>query len=134
MALMDDFTAYMNRMMGPYFAPLDSGGEAWTPTADVTENDQVYHVDIDLPGVAKEDITVDIEGQELMVSGECKKFEHVEGAAERRSSRRIGRFEFALRLPHAIEADRGEAELTDGVLCMTIPKTSSPGHKKIQIT
>lgn len=134
LSLMDDFTAYMNRMMGPYFSPLDAGGEAWAPMADVSETDEVYHVDIDLPGVVKEDVTVDIEGQELLVTGECKKLDHVEGAAERRSSRRIGKFEFALRLPHAIDAGRGEAELKDGVLCMTIPKTSSPGHKKIQIT
>lgn len=133
LSLMDDFTAYMNRMMGPYFSPLDSGGEAWTPTADVTENDQVYHVDIDLPGITREDVTVDLEGQELTVSGECKKLEHAEGVA-RRISRRTGEFEFALRLPHAIDADRAEAELKDGVLCMTIPKTSSPGHKKIQVT
>lgn len=133
MNLMDDFSNYMNRMMGPYFAPLDTGEEAWAPTADVTENDEAYHVDIDLPGVEKGDIMVDLEGQELTVSGESKKFEHMEGSA-RRLTRRTGKFEFALRLPHAIDANGCTAELGDGVLCMTIPKTSSPGHKKIQVT
>lgn len=133
MSLIDDFSAYMNRMMGPYFSPLDAGEEAWAPTADVTENDEVYHVDIDLPGVEKQDITVDVEGQDLTVSGMSKKFEHVEGGTARRSSRRIGNFEFALRLPHAIDAGKGEAEFKDGVLCMTLPKTTSAGHKKIEV-
>ncbi|WP_168801566.1 Hsp20/alpha crystallin family protein [Glycomyces buryatensis] len=133
MSLIDDFTAYMNRMMGPYFSPLDAGEGSWAPTADVTENDEVYHVDIDLPGVEKQDITVDIEGQDLTVSGTSKKFDHVEGGTARRSSRRIGDFEYALRLPHAIDADKGSAEFKDGVLCMTLPKTTSEGHKKIEV-
>ncbi|MDN3240571.1 Hsp20/alpha crystallin family protein [Glycomyces tritici] len=131
--LIDDFTAYMNRMMGPYYSPLEAGGEAWTPMADVTENDQEYHVDIDLPGVEKEDVMVDIEGQELTVSGECKKLEHVEGVA-RRVSRHSGAFELILRLPHAIDAGGCTAELTNGVLCLTVPKTAAAGHKKIEVT
>jgi HSP20 family protein len=134
-SLMDDFTAYMNRMMGqPYFSPLDSGDDAWAPTADVTENDEVYHIDIELPGVEKGDITVDLEGQDLMVTGESKKFEHIEGSSARRMSRRIGKFEYSLRLPHAIDADSCHAELADGVLCVTVSKSSASGHKKIQVT
>jgi len=133
MSLVDDFSNYMNRMMGPYFSPLASGDESWAPAADVTENEEVYHVDIDLPGVEKEDITVDLEGQELTVSGQSKKFEHIEEGTARRSSRRIGKFEYALSLPHAVDAERCSADYVNGVLCMTIPKTSASGHKKIQI-
>jgi HSP20 family protein len=134
MSLIDDFSAYMNRMMGPYYSPMDTSAEAWTPTADVTENDEAYHVDIDLPGVEKEDISVNIEGQELTVSGESKKFDHIEGGSSRRTSRQVGSFEFALRLPHAVDANGCTAELSNGVLCMTVPKTSSEGHKKIEVT
>jgi HSP20 family protein len=133
MSLMDDFTAYMNRMMGPYFSPLATEEGAWTPTADVGENASEYHVDIDLPGVHREDITVDIEGQELTVSGDYRKEEHIEGTP-RRATRREGRFEFAVRLPHAVDADRCAAELKDGVLCLTVPTASSAGHKTIEIT
>jgi HSP20 family protein len=132
MSLMDDFSAYMNRMMGPYFAPLATEEGAWTPSADVGENANDYHVDIDLPGVHREDITIDIEGQELTVSGDFRKEDHIE--SPRRSTRREGRFEFAVRLPHAVDADRCAAELKDGVLCLTVPKAASPGHKTIEIT
>lgn len=133
MGLMDDFSAYMNRVMGPYFAPLATDEGAWTPMADVGENADEYHVDIDLPGVHRESITIAIEGQELTVSGDFRKEEHIEGTA-RRSTRREGRFEFAVRLPHPVDADRCAAELKDGVLCLTVPKASSPGHKTIEIT
>jgi HSP20 family protein len=134
MHLMDDFTAYMNQVMGPYFSPLETGEGAWSPTADVSENDEAYHVDIDLPGVEKQDITIDLEGQELSVTGEARKLEHMEGATARRSARSIGKFEFAVRLPHPVDASSCTAEFTDGVLCMTLPKTASGDHKTIEIT
>lgn len=76
MSLMDDFSAYMNRMMGPYFSPLATGEGSWTPLSDVSEKPEAYHVDIELPGVAREDVTVDIEGQELTVTGEFHREDH----------------------------------------------------------
>jgi HSP20 family protein len=132
MSLMDDFSAYMNRMMGPYFSPLATGEGSWTPLSDVSEKPEAYHVDIELPGVAREDVTVDIEGQELTVTGEFHREDHGDGTG-RHSSRREGRFEFGLRLPHAVDAANCAAELTDGVLCLTIPKAASEGHRKIEI-
>ncbi|MFG3343212.1 Hsp20/alpha crystallin family protein [Glycomyces sp. NPDC048151] len=132
MGLMDDFSAYMNRMMGPYFAPMETGEGSWTPLSDVSENAEAYHVDIELPGVAREDITVDIEGQELTVTGEFHREDHGDGTG-RRSSRREGRFEFGLRMPHTVDAANCSASLEDGVLCLTIPKAASEGHRKIEI-
>jgi HSP20 family protein len=131
-SLMDDFSAYMNRMMGPYFSPLATSEETWTPLSDVSENAEAYHVDIELPGVTREDVTVDIEGQELTVSGEFHREDHGEGTG-RRSSRREGRFEYGLSMPHTVDADKCSAIMTDGVLCLTIPKVASKGHKKIEI-
>lgn len=133
MHLMDDFTAYMNQVMGPYFTPLESGEGAWAPAADVSENDGAYHVDIDLPGVEKEDITVGLEGHELTVTGESKKLEHMEGSTSRRATRSVGKFEFALRLPHPVDAAGCTAEFTNGVLCLTIPKTMSGEHQTIEV-
>ncbi|MEV3937226.1 Hsp20/alpha crystallin family protein [Glycomyces sp. NPDC049804] len=129
---MDDFTAYMNQVMGPYFAPLESAEGAWAPSADVSENDEAYHVDIDLPGVEKEDITVGLEGQELTVTGESKKLEHMEGST-RRAARSVGKFEFAVRLPHAVDSAACTAEFSNGVLCMTLPKTATGDHKTIEV-
>ncbi|MFI6661410.1 Hsp20/alpha crystallin family protein [Streptomyces sp. NPDC050523] len=48
---------------------------AWTPLADVTESDDAFHVEIELPGVKSKDIDVEANGQELVVTGEIKEKE-----------------------------------------------------------
>ncbi|MCH7231384.1 Hsp20/alpha crystallin family protein [Glycomyces sp. L485] len=128
----DDFPAYMNRMMGSFLPSMDVTEQAWTPLADVSENDKEYHVDIEVPGVDRDEIAIEMEGQELTVSGEYRRESHMEGNA-RHSTRRSGQFEYAVRLPHGVDADKSSAVLEHGVLCLTIPKTTSPGHKKIKI-
>lgn len=133
MSLIDDFTAYMNRMMGPYFPSMDVGDQSWTPLVDMSENDMEYHIDIEAPGVMREDLTIGIEGQEFSVSGKYRSEDHHEGNDVRRSSRRGGQFEYTVRLPHAVDADKSSAELKDGVLCVSIPKKESPEQKKIAI-
>ncbi|WP_205325814.1 Hsp20/alpha crystallin family protein [Glycomyces sp. YM15] len=133
MSVLDDFAGYMNRMMGPYFPSADVGDQAWTPLVDMSENDKEYHIDIEAPGVKREDLSIDIEGQQLSVSGKYSSEDHHEGNDVRRSSRRSGQFEYTVRLPHAVDADKSSAELKDGVLCIAIPKKESAEQKRITI-
>lgn len=133
MSVLDDFAGYMNRMMGPYLPSVDVGDQAWTPLVDMSENDTEYHIDIEAPGVNREDLAIAIEGQDFSVSGKYSSEDHHEGNDLRRSSRRSGQFEYTVRLPHAVDSDKTTAELKDGVLCVTIPKMESPGQKKIAI-
>lgn len=133
MSVLDDFAGYMNRMMGPYLPSTDMGEHAWTPYVDMSENDKEYHVDIEAPGVKREDLAIDMAGQELAVSGKYRSEDHHEGNDVRRSSRRSGQFEYTVRLPHAVDADKSSASLKDGVLCIVIPKKESAGQKKIAI-
>jgi HSP20 family protein len=128
MSLIDDFSAYMNRMMGPYMPSVDVGDQSWTPLVDMSENDTEYHIDIEAPGVMREDLMIGIEGQEFSVSGKYRSEDHHEGNDVRRSSRRSGQFEYMVRLPHAVDSDKVSAELKDGVLCVSIPKMESPGQ------
>jgi HSP20 family protein len=134
LSVLDDFAGYMNRMMGPYFPSADMAEQqTWTPFVDMSENDQEYHIDIEAPGVRREDLDIDIEGQELTVRGEYRSEDHHEGNDVRRSSRRSGQFEYSVRLPHAIDPDKSSAVLQDGVLCIAVPKKASKGQKKITI-
>ncbi|MDA1359426.1 Hsp20/alpha crystallin family protein [Glycomyces luteolus] len=133
MSVLDDFAGYMNRMMGPYFPAGDMGDQTWTPLVDMSENDKEYHIDIEAPGVMREDLSIDIEGQELSVSGKYRSEDHHEGNDVRRSSRRSGQFEYTVRLPHTVDAGKSSAELKDGVLCISVPKKESAGQKKIAI-
>jgi HSP20 family protein len=133
LSVLDDFAGYMNRMMGPYFPSADMAEQTWTPPVDMSENDKEYHIDIEAPGVRREDLDIDIEGQELSVSGRYRSEDHHEGNDVRRSSRRSGQFEYTVRLPHTIDPDKADAVLSDGVLCIVVPKKASKGQKKITI-
>ncbi len=105
---------------------------AWTPLADVTESDDAFHIEIELPGVKSKDINVDANGQELVVTGEIKEKESK--GVLRRSTRRIGSFEYRLRLPGEVDTERINARMSDGVLNITVPKAEVAKPRRIEIS
>ncbi|MFJ8632069.1 Hsp20/alpha crystallin family protein [Streptomyces sp. NPDC093568] len=104
---------------------------AWTPLADVRESDAAFQVEIELPGVKSKDINVEANGQELVVSGEIKEKERK--GVLRRSTRRTGAFEYRLRLPGEVDTEKINAQMSDGVLAITVPKAevAKPRHVEI---
>ena len=127
----EDMHRQMNHLMNSVFPQLDVMNGAWTPAADLAETDDEYHLEIDVPGVKRSDISIDLDGQDLMVSGEFSERRH-EGHL-RHSTRRTGRFEYSVRLPHMVEADKVDAELKNGVLRISVPKAEQARQRKIQI-
>lgn len=86
---------------------------AWTPPADVSESEDAFHIDIELPGVKSRDIDVEANGPELVVTGEIKERERK--GVLRRSTRRVGAFEYRLRLPGELDTHKIKAEMQDGL-------------------
>lgn len=107
----------------------DTGG--W-PAADVEETDQAYLVELELPGVKREDASVEVAGGELVVTGEIKERERV--GFLRRRTRRVGQFDYRVSLPADIETDQVSASLADGVLTVRVPKTEQARPRKIPIS
>ncbi|MEU6303329.1 Hsp20/alpha crystallin family protein [Streptomyces chartreusis] len=105
---------------------------AWTPLADVTESDDAFHVEIELPGVKSKDINVEANGQELVVTGEIKEKERK--GVLRRSTRRTGSFEYRLRLPGEVDNEKINAQMSDGVLTITVPKAEVAKPRHIEIS
>lgn len=105
---------------------------AWTPLADVTESDDAFHVEIELPGVKSKDINVEANGQELVVTGEIKEKERK--GVLRRSTRRTGSFEYRLRLPGEVDTEKTNAQMSDGVLTITVPKAEVAKPRHIEIS
>jgi HSP20 family protein len=120
----------MNAVADPSFAPA-ADAPAWLPSADISETDDAYLIEVDLPGVDRADLDVQVDGSDLVVTGEVKP-----KIRERllRRTRRTGRFEFRATLPADLDPDRVEAHLSDGVLTVTAPKATSGGPRHIQIT
>ena len=107
-------------------------GQSWAPLADLSETGDAYLAEAGLPGVARDDISAGLAGQELVISGEFTDTGK-EGRALRRG-RRSGRFEYRVLLPGQAEADKVTAALADGVLTVTVPKSEAGRPRRIQVT
>ncbi|MDP9387889.1 MAG: Hsp20/alpha crystallin family protein [Actinomycetota bacterium] len=106
-------------------------GEAFVPLADVEETDEGYVVEIELPGVKKDDVDIQIAGRRLTVSGERKEKERV--GILRRRERVVGRFQYEVTLPGDVDDAGVEAHLDEGVLAIRVPKPASERPRRIQV-
>jgi HSP20 family protein len=111
-------------------APPATG--AWTPLADVTETDDAYLLEIDLPGVDRKNLTVEVTGTGLRVYGEIVEKEKVGWLRHR--TRRVGHFSYHTQLPSDIDADHISADLADGVLTIRVPKTEAAKPRRILVS
>jgi HSP20 family protein len=128
----EDLYTQMGHLMGTAFGPPAGAGTSWLPLADVSETDDAYLVEVDLPGVKSKDINIEVVGNELLITGEVKQTEGK--GLLRRKQRRVGEFEFRLALPHEVDADRIEANLAEGVLTVRIPKRETVKSRRVTVT
>ena len=105
--------------------------EGWSPLVDIEETDDAYVLEAELPGVKREDVNIELVGNELLVNGELKEREH-KGTVRRRS-RRTGRFEYRVSLPAQVDPDKIEASLTEGVLSVRVPKSERAQRRRIEV-
>ena len=110
---------------------LPSLTEGFTPMADIEESDDAYTLELELPGVKKDDISVEVSGRRLVVSGERKERERV--GILRRRTRSVGRFHYEVSLPSALDEDGIDASLSDGVLTLRVPKAASERPRRIKV-
>jgi HSP20 family protein len=125
----DRMTQLMNLAFG--VAPVDVTEGPWIPLADVSETDDAYVVEVDLPGANRDQIDIQVQDRELVITGEIPESGQ-EGRRHRRS-RRAGRFEFHTYLPGDVNADSVNAQLSDGVLTVTVPKAEKAKPRHIEI-
>src|SRR4051794_41875872 len=110
---------------------LSGTAQGWTPLADVTETDDAYLVEIEVPGVDRKDLTVEAAGGELRVSGEIVQKEKVGWLRHR--TRHVGQFTYRTTLPADIDTDDISADLADGVLTVRLPKTEAAKPRRITV-
>lgn len=101
---------------------------------DVTEDDKAFYVKADLPGVKKEDIMVEVDGDQVSITAEVKReTEEKKGEAVVHSERYFGKQYRSFTLGRAIERSKAEAKFTDGVLSLTLPKSNAPAGERLPI-
>jgi HSP20 family protein len=106
----------------------------WVPLADLSETDDAYMVKAELPGVHKDQVNVQLQDRELVITGEIAKPEDGDGSRRHHSSRRTGRFELRTYLPGDVNAEAVTAQLSDGILTVTVPKSEAAKPRKVEIT
>lgn len=142
MAEFDDLVSRVGSLLESTFgtAPATRGmawspaatGVAFAPLADFYETDDAYLIEVDLPGVRREDIDIELSDRELIISGEIRERERT--GTMRQAMRRTGRFEYRALLPGEVNTEGIDATLREGVLTIKIPKAETAKPRRIEIT
>ncbi len=104
------------------------------PVCEILENDQHYLMTLEVPGFAKNDLRVETQGNQLMISGERKEeFFKKEKGAVSYSERSSNKFQRFFTLPNGIDAHQIESYCKDGILRMIVPKSPEHHVRSIEI-
>ncbi len=126
----------LNSMMQNLDATAEEGAIAsFVPKVNTREGDDAYYVEIDLPGIKKEDIEITTEDNVLTISGERKMKDEVKENDYYKIESAYGKFSRSFTLPEKVDVEKIEAESKDGVLEVVIPKLKEEEKKpkKIEI-
>jgi len=107
----------------------------WVPEVEIEEEGNQLRVCVDLPGITKDNVKVDINEGVLTIQGERRE-EHKEGSEQqgfRRTERRYGSFCRSVLLPEGVDAGQAQARMKDGVLEVTLPLTAAKQAKRLEI-
>jgi len=107
--------------------------EQWIPAVDIRETEDALNMHVELPGIAKKDITIEVKDGVLSISGERHYEKDVKEENAHRIERAYGRFTRSFSLPRNVNADAVEASMQDGVLHVRLPKLESAKPKAIAI-
>lgn len=124
----------LQRVHRAFYAPSerkdDESISAFVPKVNTREDDDAYYLDIDLPGVKKEDITVDINDGVLSIYGERNFKEEVKEEHYYKVETNFGKFQRVFSLPENVDSEKVEAKSSEGVLEIIIPKKEEVKNKK----
>jgi HSP20 family protein len=109
-----------------------SQGRMWAPLVDVSETENELVVRLDLPGVDRESVDVQLAGETLVIRGE-RRGDRGEGERLVHAERPVGVFQRSFNLSLPIQTERVTAGYKDGVLTVTLPKQEAIKPRKIQI-
>lgn len=137
----DDLWRQMTGMGAPSlrtarpFAGYGASAAFGLPACDLKETDKAYRLSVELPGLARDDIDLQVRGDALQISGQKAEEKDDAGATYRFSERRFGRFERAFPIPDDVDRDKIAAQFADGLLKIELPKSpeATPKSQRIAI-
>ncbi len=100
---------------------------------DVTESDQAYKVVADLPGIKKDDIKVNIDGNQVSIAAQTASRSDQQSATSLCSERSWGQYYRSFTLPQVVDDTQAQAQFHDGVLELTLPKKTGGSARPLAI-
>jgi HSP20 family protein len=108
-------------------------GSPWSPTVNISENEDGYVLKAELPGVSKEDIDIDLKDNTLTLKGEKKAEKKEEKENYIRVESSYGKFERSFYLSDDIDISKADANFKDGVLRIALKKKEEAKPKQIKV-
>lgn len=106
----------------------------WSPATDIYETKDDYVFKIELPGISKEDVKVEVNGDNMEIKGERKEEKEIKREDYHRNERVCGSFMRNFQLPKNADGQKMSASMKDGVLELHIPKREESKTKAIPIS
>lgn len=108
------------------------GPQGWTPAVDLCETEDAFLITAELPGLTREQVRIDVHENRVSIQGRrdarvsCDKYQQVE--------RGHGEFLRTFVLPHTVDADAVSADLADGILTVTVPKSALDAPRRVVVS
>lgn len=131
--LFDDFYQPFGSFFSSAYPRRSADQQSWLPAVDISKQEGGYLVEVEVPGFQPEDIEVEAHDQVLTVRG--KRSSEIDESNENyvHRERRVGQFVRRFNLPAAVDSADIKAQVTDGVLRVTIPGTKEATPQKIAV-
>ncbi len=141
LANIDPFTQFLrtkndfDRLIGPSLRAVSTSEQQGilTPAVDVSVTEESVRLEIDLPGIAKKDIEVQVEDRQLRVSAERTAADQPEASVYQRRERRTGVYRRTFTLPENVDSENLTARYRNGVLTLDLPKIPEAQPRTIRV-
>ena len=105
----------------------------WYPRVDISENDDEFIVQTELPGLKRDDVQITFDNGALKIEGERKQEKTDKNINYHRVERAYGKFSRVFQVPSQIQANKISADFKDGLLSITLPKAEEVKPKSIDV-
>lgn len=122
-----------DRFLGDMRWPDNFSTRQFVPALDVSETDDEFVVNAELPGIDPKEVDINLTGNLLTIKGEKKSEKEERGDGFHRMERSYGSFSRSLQLPCEVQEDKIEAHYKNGVLDLRLPKVESAKRRSVKI-
>ena len=128
------FSRDVDRLFDTFFGAEREQARRWVPAVDLVEADDHFVLKADLPGLAEDDVSIEVQDGTLTISGERAAEHESQERGWYRIERSFGSFNRSLTLPDGVDAEAISARFDRGVLEVRIPKPEERKPRRVEIS